>query len=239
MANGEGYLRKRGKNSWTMTVFLGKDENGKPRQLVHTFHGVERDARKEMARLIAERDQGVDLRPQEATFSELVQRWKDSHFPNLSDSTSSTYETLLNVHVLPVLAKLKLQDLRPLHVEAVKTAVTKKGRSQKLALNVFRLVNAILKQAVKWQLLARNPADAIEPPRAKKFIPFTPTPEQLTKVLRVADATPYGPVARLVLGQRPPGRATESALARRGLARAATYGSRHENAVELPHRGPG
>lgn len=53
------------------------------------------------------------------------------------------------------------------------------NRSSKLALNVFRLVNAILKQAVRWQLLARNPADSVEPPRAKKFMPFTPTPEQL------------------------------------------------------------
>ena len=196
MANGEGYLRKRG-NGYAMTIFLGKDEKGKPHQLVRTFHGSEKDARKEMARLIAERDGGVDLRPQEATFADLAQRWRESHYPNLSASTASAYETLLNSHILPVLGKLRLQDLKALHVEAVKSAVSKKGRTQKSALNVFRVVNLILKQAVEWQLIARNAADSVEPPRPKKFVPFTPTPEQLNNILEVADATPYGPVARL------------------------------------------
>ena len=34
-----------------------------------------------------------------------------------------------------MLGNLKLRDIKPLHIEAVKTAVLKKGRSQKLALN--------------------------------------------------------------------------------------------------------
>jgi len=34
MANGEGYLRQRSNGSWTMTIFLGKDEKGKAKQLV-------------------------------------------------------------------------------------------------------------------------------------------------------------------------------------------------------------
>jgi integrase len=37
----------------------------------------------------------------------------------------------------------------------------------------------------------------VQPPRAKRFLPHTPTPEQLAKLLAAADATPYGPVARL------------------------------------------
>ncbi|HLF77345.1 MAG TPA: tyrosine-type recombinase/integrase [Dehalococcoidia bacterium] len=196
MANGEGYLRKRGKG-YAMTIFLGKDENGKPRQMVHTFHGSEKDVKAEMARLIAERNQGVDLKPKEATFLELTQRWRDSHYPNLAESTSSTYETLLNVHALPILGASKLQDLKPLHVEAVKTAMTKKGCSQKSALNVFRLVSAILKQGVRWQLLYRNPADGVIPPRPRRYVAQAPTLAELAKVLATADDTPYGSVARL------------------------------------------
>ncbi len=47
MANGEGYLRKRGGDSWTMTIFLGKDERGKAQQLVRTVHGTEKEAQTE------------------------------------------------------------------------------------------------------------------------------------------------------------------------------------------------
>jgi integrase len=55
----------------------------------------------------------------------------------------------------------------------------------------------MLRQAVLWQLLSRNPADAVQAPRAKRFVSHTPTPEEFEKLLGVADATPYGPVARL------------------------------------------
>jgi integrase len=90
-----------------------------------------------------------------------------------------------------------LKDIKPLHIEAVKTAVTRSGCSQKSALNVFRLIDAVLTQAIKWQLLSRNPCDAVNAPRPKRFTPVTPTPAQLEQLLRVADQTPYGPVARL------------------------------------------
>ena len=195
MSNGEGYLRRRG-NGWTMTIFLGLDEQGKPKQLVKTVRGTEKEARAEMARLIAERDQGVNLKPGQVTFADLVKRWLDTK-SDLATSTATTYETLLRVHVVPVLGKLKLRDIRPLHVEAVKAAVLKAGRSQKSALNVFRLTDAILKQAVRWQLISRNPCDSVDAPRAKRFTPRTPTPDELERLLQVADQTTYGPVARL------------------------------------------
>ncbi len=147
--------------------------------------------------MIGERDGGVDLKPQTVTFGELTKRWLETRTPDLAASTAATYETLLRVHVEPVLGKVRLRDLKPLHIEAVKTAVLKAGQSQKSALNVFRLADAILKQAVKWQLISRNPADAVQAPRARRFIPYTPTPEELERLLTVADATSYGPVARL------------------------------------------
>src|SRR5688572_7381929 len=126
MANGEGYLRQRANGTWTMTIFLGKDEKGKPRQLVRTSHGSKRDAQAEMARLVRERDQGIDLRPQTTTFKEVMDRWLKVRSPDLAPSTASTYETLLRVHVEPVIGRIKLQDLKPLHIENVKSGVLSK-----------------------------------------------------------------------------------------------------------------
>jgi integrase len=197
MANGTGYLRQRSKGSWTITMFLGKDEKGKPRQLVKTVRGTETEAKAEMARLTVERDQGVDLKPETVTFAALAERWLATKVPDLSDSTAATYETLLRVHIVPVLGGLKLRDLKPLHMEAVKTAVLKAGDGSKSALNVFRLLTAVLDQAIKWQLIQRNPCEAVQAPRAKQFIPHIPNMAQLETLLRVADGTPYGPVARM------------------------------------------
>jgi integrase len=197
VANGEGYLRQRSNGSWTMTIFLGAGEGGKPNQLVRTIRGTEKEAKAEMARLIAERDQGIELKPEQVTVAELVRRWLEAKGPDLAPSTAATYETLLRVHVVPVIGKLKLRDIKPLHIEAVKTTVLKAGRSQKSALNVFRLIDAVFTQAVRWQLIPRNSCDAVDAPRAKRFTPHTPTPEELERLLCVADGTAYGTVARL------------------------------------------
>ncbi len=197
MASGQGYLRRRGKGSWTITIFLGKDTNGKPRQAVKTVRGTRREAQAEMARMIADRDRGVDLKPERLTAAELAQRWLDSRRPDLAAPTTVSYEAVLRLHVLPVVGQVRLRDLKPLHIEAVKADVVKGGGSQKLALNVFRVINAMLKQAVRWQLLAHNPCEAVQAPRPRRYVPHTPTPEELERLFVVADGTPYGPVARL------------------------------------------
>ena len=46
MAHGQGYLRQRSAGSWTITVFLGKDANGKPRQVTKTVRGTKHDAQR-------------------------------------------------------------------------------------------------------------------------------------------------------------------------------------------------
>jgi integrase len=74
-----------------------------------------------------------------------------------------------------------------------------RGGSRKSALNVFRLLDPILKQAVRWQLVIRNPCDAVDAPRPQRFVPHTPTREELSRLIEVADATPYGLVVRLAL----------------------------------------
>src|SRR5581483_9956320 len=77
MANGEGYIRKRG-NSYLLTIYLGRDERGKPRQVSKTVRGSEKEAQAELARLVAERNQGVELKPETVTFGELVDRWLET-----------------------------------------------------------------------------------------------------------------------------------------------------------------
>ena len=197
MASGQGYLRKRSAGSWTVTVFLGKDARGKPRQAVKTVRGTKREAQQELGRMIADRDRGVDLRPERLTVAELASRWLDSKRPNLAPSTACSYEILVRIHVVPIIGNLRLRDLKPLHIEAVKSQVTEGGSSQKLALNVFRVLNALLKQAVRWQLLAVNPCAAVDAPRPHRFNAHVPTPEELDRLFVAADATQYGVLVRL------------------------------------------
>lgn len=197
MAHAQGYLRQRSPGSWTATVYLGTDANGKPRQAVKTIRGTIQEAQRELARMTADRDRGIDINPERITVAELAHRWLESKRADVAPSTASGYETLLRIHVVPIIGRGRLRDLKPLHIEETKSAVARAGHSQKLALNVYRVLSAMLKQAVRWQLVSVNPCAAVDAPRPRRFVAHVPHPEELARLFATADGTPYGPLVRL------------------------------------------
>ncbi len=69
----------------------------------------------------------------------------------------------------------ELSKLRPLHIQGFYTSAVTSGRkdgkgglSAQTVLHFHRLIHRALGQAVRWQLLARNPAEAVEPPRPQR-----------------------------------------------------------------------
>lgn len=61
------------------------------------------------------------------------------------------------------------------------------------------VLHAALRQAVRWQLLVRNPADAVEPPRPPRRELQVPDAAEVRDLLAAADGTPYGPLVRLAV----------------------------------------
>jgi integrase len=59
--------------------------------------------------------------------------------------------------------------------------------------------HAALHQAVRWQLLVRNPADAVEPPRPARREMRILTPAQARQLMAMADTTPLGSFVRLAI----------------------------------------
>jgi hypothetical protein len=69
----QGHVRQRGKNSWELRVYIGRDAATKrARYKTRTFKGSKRDADRAMRAFLAEVDRGVTT---EGTFGELVERW--------------------------------------------------------------------------------------------------------------------------------------------------------------------
>ncbi len=56
-----------------------------------------------------------------------------------------------------------------------------------VSVDIHRLLRAALQQAVRWQLLARNPADAVDPPRPPKTEMKALTEAETAALLRVAE----------------------------------------------------
>ena len=191
-----GSIVKRGKNSWSVIVDLGRDPvTGKRRQLWRSVKGTKRDAQVVLTQLLHQRDTGVDAPPGKTTVGEFLQLWLQTYAaPNTAPKTYERYEQLMRVHVVPLLGNIPLSKLRPLHIQGVYQRVREMGRSARTALHCHRVLKQALGHALKWQLLARNPAEAVDPPRPERHEMPSFTSDEVRRLLSAADQTPHGPL---------------------------------------------
>ena len=171
----KGHIRKRGKSSWTVVIFLGRDASGKQHRKWHAVQGNRKDAQRELARLLNEINTGAYVEPARMTVSEFLERWLADYAKNrVSPKTYERYQEMIEGHIRPDLGSYLLPKLSPLHIQAFYSRSLAQGRkdgkgglSAQSVVHFHRLLHKAFDQAVKWQLLARNPADAVEAPRVR------------------------------------------------------------------------
>ena len=171
-----GHIKKRAKDSWSIVIDLGRDSAGKRKQKWHTVKGTKKDAQAELSRLLNELNTGEYVEPSRMLVSEYLKRWlKDYAEPNVSPKTSERYAQIIRDNINPALGNYQLSKLKPLHIQSFYTDCLTSGRKDgkgglaaQTVLHFHRLLRKAFLQAVKWQLLARNPVDAVEPPRPQR-----------------------------------------------------------------------
>ena len=180
-----GSIEKRGKNSYRLTVSEGFDLNGKPMIHRKTIHGTKKDAEIELAKFVTEVQNGLVIDGKSLKFSEFVDVWKrDYGSKELAPTTYKRYCRMLETRILPYFGHFYINKIRPTDImkfydllEKDTQLVRKKGNdgsktkkplSGKTILEHHRLLRAMLHRAVYWQLIVSNPAERVQPPKAKK-----------------------------------------------------------------------
>jgi integrase len=160
----KGHIRERSPGRWAIVVDLPDPAAGKRRRKWHSFTGTKRQAQVECARLIAEMKGGTYLAPDKTTLSAFLDRYMASR---LAPRTNERYGELIRVHLKPRLGAALLRKLKPAQIA---DAYTQAGEtvSSATVLYLHRILKHALKDAVRWDLLVKNPADAIEPPRVER-----------------------------------------------------------------------
>lgn len=196
-----GSLRQRSKGSWSLKVYFGRDpETGQNRYKYETVRGTKRDAEARLAQLIHAVETGTELNAKRLTVANYLEEWLTSRERKIKASTVAGYRLLVRAHIVPVIGSVPLSKLRPLHVEKVQAAVRAKGLSETSVLHVHRCLFAALRQAVKWQLVARNVAEAVEAPKAERHRVRAMEPEDARRVLTAVVGTELEVPTVLALG---------------------------------------
>ena len=180
-----GSIEKRGKNSYRLTVSEGFDLSGKPMIHRKTVHGTKKDAEVELAKFVTEVQNGLVIDGKSLKFSEFTEIWKrDYGSKELAPSTYKRYCRMLEKRLLPYFEHFYISKIKPTDImkfydllekdtqlvrkQGNNGAKTKKPLSGKTILEHHRLLRAMLHKAVYWQLIVANPAERVQPPKARK-----------------------------------------------------------------------
>lgn len=105
----------------------------------------------------AYRDPGLDR----LTFSEWTATWWESKRARIAPATQLQYESVLRLHVVPMLGDMRLSEIRKIHVERMVALLEEEGRSGALTSLAKKLAHQVLASAVDNELIATNPAAGI------------------------------------------------------------------------------
>ncbi|MEW6047865.1 MAG: tyrosine-type recombinase/integrase [Bacillota bacterium] len=186
-------------SNWTIVIDLGRDPaTGKRKRLVRGFKGAKREAEQELARLLVEYEQGTQVQPSRMTVAEYLRRWlQDYCSVNLRPRTYQGYRMYVERHLIPNLGQIELGKLLPMHLQSFYSKALREGRldgkgglSPRSVQLIHRILHEALDHAVKWQLVPRNVADAVEAPRPRRPEMKALDPAGVRALLKAAEGHP-------------------------------------------------
>ncbi|MGD0447103.1 MAG: tyrosine-type recombinase/integrase [Candidatus Dormibacteria bacterium] len=188
-----GSIRRRSKGTWELTIDLGRDPVSGHRQWRYAnVKGTRRDAERALTARIHAIETGTDIDAPKITTAEYLQRWlRDYAKPDVAPRTYERYAEIVARHVAPKLGMVTLSQLRPAHIVAAEREWQDAGLSPSTVLKFHRLIREALHHAVRWQLLAVNPADAVTPPRVERREMSVLSPAQAAALLAQARGTEF------------------------------------------------
>lgn len=118
------------------------------------------------------------------TLETFLKRYMDdvaSH--TLAPKSISSYQYIIDSHILPDLGKIKLTQLRPDHLQKLYSDKLTSGLSRRTVLYIHQVLHKAIGQAMKWGLVARNVTDLAEHPTNKRKAPETLSVAQVKHLL--------------------------------------------------------
>jgi integrase len=125
---------------------------------------------------------GVELSAEHQTLAEYLGRWLNERVKRrVRPSTFQSYSFIVNSHIIPHVGQVPLQKFTPQLLQGLLNQKQDEGLATRTVRYIHSVLHSALNQALKWQLVDRNVADAVDLPRQEKFQvePYTPGEAQI------------------------------------------------------------
>jgi integrase len=207
-----GSITRRGLRSWRLK-FDVEPKNGRQTRYV-TVKGKRQDAEKELTRLLRQADAGTLIEPNKVTVAEYLRAWLGRALAvgeflappvGLTLKTAERYRELAEGQIIPHLGAITLQKLRPAKVAEWHADLLKSGSktgnslSARTVGHAHRLLHRALERAVETEVLSRNVAAAVSPPKVESSEVEILDAEQIAATLQRLEGHPLYPIVVLDL----------------------------------------
>jgi integrase len=164
MARKVGQIVGRGRNTWIVRVYNGRNPETKKRNYLNqTIHGGLRDAQAHLNRMLGERDRGRNLDSSKQTLNQYLDRWLEvCAKPRLRAKSLQDYAGLLRRYVRPQLGTRTLPIVSAFDIQTLYRELLDRGLSARSIRYTHAVLRSALKQAVRWSLILANPADWVD-----------------------------------------------------------------------------
>lgn len=180
----------RKRDLWYAVVSVTDPKTGQRRRDWGRGFRTRREAHARLTQVLARLDAGAYVGPTRQTVSGfLKETWLPAKRTDLKPGTLAMYETCIEAYLPPRIGSLRLPELSPSHLNGLYGDLLERGGrmgrglADKTVRNVHTIIHRALTDAVRWGLLARNVADAADPPRKRSREMRTWTREQLRSFL--------------------------------------------------------
>jgi integrase len=146
-----------------------------------------KEVERKLAEAIGDAAKGIVYDDENLTVNEYLDRWlSDAVRGTVRESTFSRDKYLVANHVKPSIGRVKLKNLSALQLQGFYRERLDSGLSGSTVQKIHHVIHKALSQAVKWNLIPRNPADSVKAPPAstKEMLPLSA--EEARRLLEAA-----------------------------------------------------
>lgn len=164
-----GQIIEKSKGVWLIRI-QQRGIDGKRKSFSEIFKGTKSEADKRLTKKLGELDNGTLNTNSKQTLSEYLDIWLETIAkPRLHPRTFGDYKDLMRLHVCDSLGKIKLSDLKAVHIQKLYGELqTEKKLAARRVRYVHSVLSSALKKAVELDILPRNVAKLVQLPKQTK-----------------------------------------------------------------------
>jgi integrase len=178
--NGEGSIHRRKNGGWCAQYEVYTAKGPKRKSI---YGKTRQDVAAKLAKAISDRDGGMVFDAENLRLGEYLDLWlRDSVKDTVRLTTYQGYERIARLHIKPVLGRVKLQSLTPVHARSLYRERLEAGLAPRMVQLVHTTLHKALKQAIHDGLIPRNVTEMVKAPQVKRK-EFTPLSVEESKKL--------------------------------------------------------